>query len=182
VDILIVSNWEFSVLTRPCQLRSSIQPARRCVVGGFSLVELMVVVTIIGILMAIAAPFYRDYVIRAHRDAAKAVLLEIVSRQEQFAGSNRTYATTTAALGMTVPTEVASNYTIAIAASSWSYAAGGISTTMSGFTASATPIAGAGQAGDGVLCITQFGLRKRVVGSTLADPCSESDPTKSMAW
>lgn len=139
---------------------------RRRTHSGFSLVELMIVVAIIGILMTIALPGYREYVVRANRDAAKAVLIEIVSRQEQYAATNRAYATTTAALGMTVPDEVSTNYTIAIAQSSWSYAGGGISTTMSGFTASATPIAGTNQADDGTLSINQFGLKTRTVGGT----------------
>lgn len=124
------------------------------------------VVAIIGILMAIALPGYREYLVRANRDAAKAVLLDIVSRQEQYAATNRAYATTTGALGMTVPDEVSANYTITIAQTSWSYSGGGVTTTMTGFTASAAPIAGTAQANDGTLSINQFGLKTRTVGGT----------------
>jgi type IV pilus assembly protein PilE len=161
-----MSNWESNVVTRAFPPRSSLQAVHRRAARGFSLVELMVVVTIIGILLAIATPSYRDYVVRAKRDAAKAVLLEIVTRQEQFAATNRAYAATTAALGMTLPDEVSGNYSITITPSTWSYNAGGISTTMSGYTATATPIAGSAQDGDGTLSINQFGLKTRVVGGT----------------
>lgn len=136
--------------------------------AGFTLVEVMLVVGIVGILMAIALPAYRDYVVRANRDAAKTVLLEIVERQEQYAATNRAYASTTAALGMTVPGEVSSNYTITIAPSSWTYTAGTVSTTMAGYTASATPTADGLQVNDGVLAINQFGLRSRTVGGVVS--------------
>lgn len=137
---------------------------------GFTLVELMVVVAIIGVLLAIALPGYREYVVRAKRDAAKAVLLEIVSRQEQYAGVNRAYATAIGSgsgeLSMTIPDDVSASYTIAITPTSWTYTATGVSTTMSGFTASATPVAGSTQANDGTLSINQLGLKTRTVGGT----------------
>lgn len=51
---------------------------------GVTLLELMVVVVIIGILTAIAYPNYREFVARAKRTEAKAILLEIASNQERF--------------------------------------------------------------------------------------------------
>ncbi len=73
---------------------------------GFSLIELLVVVTIVGILASIAIPSYRQYVIRSHRPDATTMLLRIQSAQEKFFLQNLRYsddltAAPPAGLGMT---------------------------------------------------------------------------------
>ena len=55
---------------------------------GFSLLELMIVVAIIGILMAISVPAYQGYVLRSHRTDAHSSLLDIAARQERFVAQN----------------------------------------------------------------------------------------------
>lgn len=60
---------------------------------GVSLLELMIVVVIVGILAAIGYPAYRDYVDRAKRNEAKALLLEIAQNQERYYLQNNSYAT-----------------------------------------------------------------------------------------
>lgn len=57
---------------------------------GFTLIELMVTVIIIGILAAIAYPSYTQYVLRANRAEARAILLESVQFLEQnYTTANR---------------------------------------------------------------------------------------------
>ena len=98
---------------RNVQGGSSAAGARRA--RGFSLIELMTVLVIIGVLSAIAYPAYQDYVRRANRSAAQSFMMTIAARQEQYLLTNRSYAATTGALNLTAPTETNGRYTFAIA-------------------------------------------------------------------
>ena len=58
---------------------------------GFTLFELMVVVTIIGILAAAAIPVFRGYVLEARLNEAKPYLLDIAARERIYKLRNGTY-------------------------------------------------------------------------------------------
>ena len=58
---------------------------------GFTLIELMIVVTIIGILATIAVPTYRGYVQQAHLAEAKPYLLDIASKERSYKVRNGLY-------------------------------------------------------------------------------------------
>lgn len=51
---------------------------------GFSLIELMTVIAVVAILMTLAVPSYRQYVLRTNRMEAINVLLEVASCQERI--------------------------------------------------------------------------------------------------
>lgn len=80
---------------------------------GFTLMELMIVLTIVGILGAIAFPGYRNYVIRSARSEAKSALMTLASKQEQYFSNNKTYAANLSDVNMSALTE-GGNYQIEI--------------------------------------------------------------------
>lgn len=103
---------------------------------GFTLLELLIVVGIIGILSAIAIPSYRDYVIRGKITEATSNLGDMRIKLEQFYQDNRTYVG--ACVGGTIaplPTGRAFTYSCpTLTAATYSVRAlGNASEGMSGF-------------------------------------------------
>lgn len=76
---------------------------------GFSLVELLVVIGIIGVLAAIAIPNYTEYTTRARITEAVASLSDMRVKMEQFFQDNRTYVGACAA-GTLAPLPASSSY------------------------------------------------------------------------
>ncbi len=64
---------------------------RRSGARGFTLIELMITVMIIGILSAIAIPQYQQYVTKARRAEAKAGLARVQGALERYFTVNNTY-------------------------------------------------------------------------------------------
>lgn len=111
-------------------LQSASAPA-----SGFTLIEILIVVAILGVLAAIALPAYENSVIRSNRAEAKSELLIVAADQERFFSSNNTYNTDATPLittdGTTRTTENGF-YQIAVAA-------GGTGSIATSFIATATP-------------------------------------------
>lgn len=73
--------------------------------GGFTLIELMIVVAVIAILAAIAYPSYQDSVRKSRRADAKAVLLEAAQWMERFYTENNRYDQNRAGTAVTDATQ-----------------------------------------------------------------------------
>ena len=58
---------------------------------GFTLIELMIVVAILGILAAVALPSYTSYVIRSKRTECRAAIMQVMQQQERYFTQQNTY-------------------------------------------------------------------------------------------
>ena len=81
--------------------------------SGFTLLELMIVLVVVGILASIAIPSYRDSIRKSNRRAAQAVLMDIANRERQYFIANRAFADE-GELNYALPAEVAGKYTFTV--------------------------------------------------------------------
>ena len=59
---------------------------------GFTLIEVMIVIVILGILVTVGLPSYQDSIRKSRRADGMAALMELSARQERFYAQNSVYS------------------------------------------------------------------------------------------
>lgn len=119
--------------------------------SGFTLIELMIVVAIVGILSSIAYPSYVEHVLKGRRVIAQGELLAFASAMEQYYiqnGSDYREGGVDDAAPDVYSGDGADMYTIVVTA-----------VTASDYTIKATPVAGTAQYGNGYMTIDSAGAK-----------------------
>ena len=126
----------------PSAMTAPFLPARHRTSAGFTLVELMIVVAIIGILAAIALPSYNRYVRESRRIDGQSALHQLALAQEKYRSTNATYASSVTALGIGNQSPDG-HYTLSVSTA-----------TATGFSATATAKTPSQQADTGCTSLT----------------------------
>lgn len=118
--------------------------------SGFTLIELMISVAIIGIIIGIAVPSYQKHIIRTSRSDAQSQMMDIANLQEQFLLANRSYASkaTLEVSSYKLPDKVSAKYTYSITLGTGS---------VPSYLITFTPYGN--QASDGVLTLSNDGAK-----------------------
>ncbi|MEX0619820.1 MAG: type IV pilin protein [Pseudohongiellaceae bacterium] len=134
---------------------------------GYTLLELLITVAIIGIIAAVALPTYQQSVLRSARAEAKSALMQVAANQERFYSANNSYSTNADPLSASPQATVESrdgSYVVSVAACT----SGSIANC---FLATAVPQDNQSADSCGSLTLTNTGVRAATGGSV--DDCWE---------
>ncbi len=129
---------------------------------GFTLIEVMIVIAIIGILTAVALPSYRSYIERGDRAAARAAIMEAQQFMERFYVNNDSYSVDRTNANVALPARLAAvpvenpKYNLAISA-----------VAVNSYTLTATPINAVQKCGN--LTLTNTGVKGNSGSGTVND-------------
>jgi len=151
-------------------MRTGCAKGEHCLSGdancGFTLTELMIVLVIFAIVLSLAIPSYRTFIIKTRRADAIELIYEVAQRMQQYHTQNHVYHTNAAdELGISA-TSKNGYYALTIAAGP----TGSINTS---YSLSAVPVEGASQTNDtacGTFLFNSLG-EKSVSGSQTKPPC-----------
>lgn len=125
---------------------------------GFTLIELMIAVAVIGLLAAIALPSYSGYIRKSNRRIAEAFMMDVAQREQQRLLDARSYtpiannAAFSGSLGISVPGEITNLFTFTVTTSAG---------PPPGFSVNATALGNQDQNNDEDLVLRSSGYKAR---------------------
>lgn len=124
---------------------------------GFTLIELMIAVAVVGILTAIALPSYLKYVQKSNRSEGLAMLADATARMERYYAQNNSYAAANpAAIGISNLNSPTNKYTLSFSGTP----------TATTYTVQVAPINNQLSDSCGTMSVDQAGTRTSSTGAT----------------
>lgn len=125
--------------------------------SGFTLIELIIVVLIVGILAAVSFPAYKDYIRQARRTEAQGVLEGLAQAMQRHFTQNTTYASAITGSAPKPPNIYPTQAPLDGATKYYNLRVTAVTATT--FTVQAQPIAGGDQATNGLLQLNHLDQR-----------------------
>lgn len=132
---------------------------------GFTLVEVLIAMTILAILTAIAFPAYLENVRKGKRMEGQSMLLEAASKQQRFFSDNLAYAPDMGTLGY----GLAGNNAVLTETGAYSVSVSAIAADNSSYTLTATGLNDQANDGCGNLSLTSTGVKGETGTLTVQD-------------
>jgi type IV pilus assembly protein PilE len=167
--------------TRPARSRGTRRPAAT---RGFTLIELMIAVAVVGIITAIAYPSYTEYVARGRRAQMTAELLAAQQWMERFYSENLRYDKNSAGTATTDSTQFPARFSTSPRAGEGSAAYTIVLTSVAQQSYTVTATRAGAMANDrcGNFTIDQLGTRSIAAGSFSSSKFADLATAVGACW